>query len=94
MTHTDLSRRREQALQEADDGMTEEEWAGALHWKTWVLAGLDICISTIKCERLERIKLCEQCLTYQLRCNENCLPTFVVTDVVKAFLPSQASARM
>ncbi len=37
-----------QALQEADDGMTEEEWAGALHWKTWVLAGLDICISTIK----------------------------------------------
>jgi len=29
--------------------MTEEEWAGALHWKTWVLAGLDICISTIKC---------------------------------------------
>jgi len=28
--------------------MTEEEWAGALHWKTWVLAGLDICISTIK----------------------------------------------
>ena len=29
--------------------MTEEEWAGALHWKTWVLAGLDVCISTIKC---------------------------------------------
>ena len=31
--------------------MTEKEWAGALHWKTWVLAGLDVCISTIKCAR-------------------------------------------
>ena len=38
-----------QALQEADAGMTEGEWQGALHWKTWVLAGLDVCISTIKC---------------------------------------------
>ena len=38
-----------QALQEADTGMTEGEWQGAMHWKTWVLAGLDVCISTIKC---------------------------------------------
>ena len=41
-----------QATQEGG-GMTEVEWEGALHWKTWVLAGLDCCISTIKCAGLQ-----------------------------------------
>ena len=35
--------------------MTEGEWQGAMHWKTWVLAGLDICISTIKCARAPKL---------------------------------------
>ena len=35
-------------MQQSDGGMTEVEWEGILHWKTWVLAGLDCCISTIK----------------------------------------------
>ena len=44
-----------QAVQQSDGGMTEVEWEGILHWKTWVLAGLDCCISTIKCAQHRKI---------------------------------------
>ncbi len=29
--------------------LAEVEWDGILHWKTWALAALDVCISTTKC---------------------------------------------
>lgn len=36
-------------MQAAYGGLVERDWQGIVHWKTWALAGLDVCISTVKC---------------------------------------------
>ncbi len=36
-------------MQAANGGLVERDWQGIVHWKTWALAGLDVCISTVKC---------------------------------------------
>lgn len=36
-------------MQAMAGSLSEVEWEGILHWKTWALASLDCCISTTKC---------------------------------------------